>query len=105
MLHEVPTDVVDDDGVRRGPAPNHTPVEWVEEESYFFRLSAYQDRLLEHYAGTPDFMGPDSRRNEIISFVKSGLKDLSMSRTTSVRWGPAARGPLGHSRCWDKSTL
>ncbi|MCP4314868.1 MAG: methionine--tRNA ligase [Hyphomicrobiales bacterium] len=77
---------VDDDGVRRGPAPNRTPVEWVEEESYFFRLSAYQDRLLEHYTKFPDFMGPDSCKNEVISFVKSGLKDLSMSRTT-FDWG------------------
>ena len=73
-----------DDGVRYGP--QGTPVEWVEEESYFFRLSAYQDRLLKHYEDNPDFIGPAERRNEVISFVKSGLKDLSVSRTT-FDWG------------------
>ena len=70
--------------MRRGP--QGTPVEWVEEKSYFFRLSAYQDRLLALYESQPDFIGPDSRRNEVISFVKSGLKDLSISRTT-FDWG------------------
>ncbi len=72
------------DGVRYGP--QGTPVEWVEEESYFFRLSAYQDRLLQLYADRPSFIGPNERRNEIVSFVKSGLKDLSISRTT-FDWG------------------
>ena len=72
------------DGVRYGP--QGTPVEWVEEESYFFRLSAYQDRLLKLYEENPDFIGPAERRNEVISFVKSGLKDLSVSRTT-FDWG------------------
>jgi methionyl-tRNA synthetase len=72
------------DNVRYGP--QGTPVEWVEEESYFFRLSAYQDRLLGHYAANPDFIGPDERRNEVVSFVKGGLKDLSISRTT-FDWG------------------
>jgi len=76
--------VVGDDGVRRGP--QGTPVEWVDEKSYFFRLSAYQDRLLALYESQPDFIGPDSRRNEVISFVKRGLKDLSISRTT-FDWG------------------
>jgi methionyl-tRNA synthetase len=76
--------VVGDDGVRRGP--QGTPVEWVEENSYFFRLSAYQDRLLALYESQPDFIGPDARRNEVISFVKGGLKDLSISRTT-FDWG------------------
>jgi methionyl-tRNA synthetase len=65
---------VGDDGVRRGP--QGTPVEWVDEKSYFFRLSAYQDKLLALYESQPDFIGPDSRRNEVISFVKSGLRDL-----------------------------
>ncbi|ASY56700.1 methionine--tRNA ligase [Sinorhizobium sp. CCBAU 05631] len=73
-----------DDGVRYGP--QGTPVEWVEEESYFFRLSAYQDKLLKLYEDNPDFIGPAERRNEVISFVKSGLKDLSVSRTT-FDWG------------------
>jgi len=76
--------VIREDGTRYGP--QGTPVEWVEEESYFFRLSAFQDRLLKHYEDHPDFIGPNERRNEIVSFVKSGLKDLSMSRTT-FDWG------------------
>jgi methionyl-tRNA synthetase len=75
---------VGDDNVRRGP--QGTPVEWVDERSYFFKLSAYQDRLLKLYEEQPDFIGPDARRNEIVSFVKSGLKDLSISRTT-FDWG------------------
>jgi methionyl-tRNA synthetase len=76
--------VVGADEVRRGP--QGTPVEWVEEKSYFFKLSAYQDRLLALYNEQPDFIGPDSRRNEVISFVKGGLRDLSISRTT-FDWG------------------
>jgi len=72
------------DGVRYGP--QGTPVEWVQEESYFFKLSEYQDRLLKFYEENPDFIGPAERRNEVISFVKSGLKDLSISRTT-FDWG------------------
>jgi methionyl-tRNA synthetase len=75
---------VGEDDVRRGP--QGTPVEWVEEKSYFFRLSAYQDKLLKLYESQPDFIGPDSRRNEVMSFVKGGLKDLSISRTT-FDWG------------------
>ncbi len=73
-----------EDGVRRGP--QGTPVEWVEEESYFFRLSSYQDRLLALYEAQPDFIGPDARKNEVVSFVRSGLRDLSISRTT-FDWG------------------
>ncbi|MGH6776881.1 MAG: methionine--tRNA ligase, partial [Bradyrhizobium sp.] len=73
-----------EDGIRRGP--QSTPVEWVEEKSYFFRLSAYQDKLLALYEAQPDFIGPDSRRNEVVSFVRSGLRDLSISRTT-FDWG------------------
>ena len=76
--------VLGEDNVRRGP--QGSPVEWVEEKSYFFKLSAYQDRLLKLYESQPDFIGPDSRRNEVISFVKGGLKDLSISRTT-FDWG------------------
>ena len=82
-----------DDGVRYGA--QDTPVEWVEEESYFFRLSAYQDRLLAHYAENPDFIGPDERRNEVVSFVKSGLRDLSISRTT-FDWGIKVPDDDGH---------
>jgi methionyl-tRNA synthetase len=66
--------------------PQGTPVEWVEEESYFFRLSAYQDKLLDLYARHPDFVLPKERLNEVVSFVKGGLQDLSISRTT-FDWG------------------
>ncbi len=69
-----------------GKAPSGAPVEWVEEPSYFFRLSAFQDRLLELYDSNPEFVGPKSRLNEVKSFVKSGLRDLSVSRT-SFSWG------------------
>ena len=69
-----------------GQAPTGAPVEWVEEPSYFFRLSAWQDRLLAFYEANPDFIGPQTRRNEVISFVKGGLNDLSVSRT-SFKWG------------------
>jgi methionyl-tRNA synthetase len=81
------------DGVRYGP--QGTPVEWVEEESYFFRLSGYQDRLLEFYEKHPDFIGPPERRNEVVSFVKSGLNDLSISRTT-FDWGVPVPGDEKH---------
>jgi methionyl-tRNA synthetase len=84
---------VGEDNVRRGP--QGTPVEWVEEKSYFFKLSAYQDRLLKLYAEQPDFIGPDSRKNEVISFVKSGLRDLSISRTT-FDWGVKVPGDGEH---------
>src|SRR5262249_28138972 len=73
-----------EDNVRRGPTG--TPVEWVEEESYFFRLSAYQDRLLQLYPEHPDFVLPETRLNEVASFVRGGLQDLSISRTT-FDWG------------------
>jgi methionyl-tRNA synthetase len=76
--------VVGDDGTRRGPMG--TPVEWVEEESYFFRLSAYQQKLLDLYASVPDFVLPKERLNEVASFVRGGLQDLSISRTT-FEWG------------------
>jgi methionyl-tRNA synthetase len=82
-----------EDDVRRGP--QGTPVEWVEEKSYFFRLSAYQDRLLALYESQPDFIGPDSRKNEVVSFVKSGLRDLSVSRTT-FDWGVKVPGDPEH---------
>ncbi len=84
---------VREDGVRYGP--QGTPVEWVEEESYFFRLSAYQDRLLDLYEKNPGFIMPAERRNEIVSFVKSGLKDLSISRTT-FDWGIPVPGDEKH---------
>lgn len=82
-----------EDGSRR--APTGTPVEWMEEESYFFRLSAFGDRLLAHYAANPDFISPPERRNEIESFVRQGLRDLSMSRTT-FDWGIPVPGNPRH---------
>lgn len=84
---------VGEDGVRREPLGSE--VEWNEEETYFFRLSAYQDRLLAHYEANPDFIGPAERRNEVISFVKSGLKDLSVSRST-FSWGVPVPGDEKH---------
>ena len=76
-------------------SPQGTPVEWVEEESYFFRLSAYQDRLLAHYQAHPEFIGPDTRANEVKSFVRGGLQDLSISRTT-FDWGIPVPGDPKH---------
>src|SRR5499433_830041 len=75
---------LNDDGERVGP--QGTPVEWVEEESYFFRLSAYQQKLLDLYARHPDYVLPKERLNEVVAFVKGGLQDLSISRTT-FDWG------------------
>ncbi|WP_062225722.1 methionine--tRNA ligase [Aureimonas frigidaquae] len=82
-----------EDGTRLGP--QGSPVEWVEEESYFFRLSAFQDRLLALYEENPDFIGPAERRNEVVSFVRSGLRDLSISRTT-FDWGIPVPGDDRH---------
>jgi len=62
------------------------PTETVTEENYFFKLSAFADRLLKHYADNPDFIQPEARRNEVISFVRGGLQDLSISRST-IKWG------------------
>ncbi|MGK2739788.1 methionine--tRNA ligase [Tepidicaulis sp. LMO-SS28] len=76
-------------------APTGTPVEWIEEESYFFRLSAYGDRLLEHYEANPDFILPETRRNEVVAFVKRGLRDLSISRT-KIDWGVPVPGDPKH---------
>lgn len=81
------------DGVK--VSPQGTPVEWTAEESWFFRLSAYQDRLLAHYAANPDFIRPDSRKNEVLRFVEAGLRDLSVSRT-SFDWGVPVPGSPGH---------
>ena len=78
-----------------GKAPTGADVEWVEEPSYFFKLSKYQQPLLDFYAANPDFILPESRRNEVISFVKGGLKDLSISRTT-FKWGVPVPGDDKH---------
>jgi methionyl-tRNA synthetase len=72
-----------------------TPVEWVEEESYFFKLSAYQQKLLDLYASVPDFVLPKERLNEVASFVRGGLQDLSISRTT-FDWGVKVPGADKH---------
>jgi len=72
-----------------------TPVTWTEEQTYFFRLSAYAEPLLAHYAANPDFIAPEVRRNEVISFVSGGLRDLSVSRT-SFDWGVPVPGDPAH---------
>ena len=76
-------------------SPQGTPVEWTAEESWFFRLSNYQQPLLDHYAANPDFIRPESRRNEIAKFVEGGLSDLSVSRT-SFDWGVPVPRADGH---------
>ncbi len=76
-------------------APSGAECEWVEEPSYFFDLSKWQERLLEFYDENPDFVAPASRRNEVVSFVKGGLQDLSVSRT-SFGWGIPVPGGAGH---------
>jgi len=84
---------VGDDGGKL--SPQGTPVEWTVEESWFFRLSAYGERLLAHYAANPDFIQPASRRNEVLRFVEGGLTDLSVSRT-SFDWGVPVPGHPDH---------
>jgi len=83
------TEVVD------GKAPTGAPVEWVEEPSYFFDLSEWQQPLLDFYAAHPDFVGPETRFNEVKSFVKGGLRDLSVSRA-SFKWGIPVPGDPDH---------
>ncbi len=79
-------DEIEERDGRRFSLKTGTPVEWVEEESYFFKLSAYAGKLLELYEKRPDFIVPEHYRNEIVAFVKRGLNDLSISRTT-FDWG------------------
>lgn len=76
-------------------SPNGAPVEWTVEESWFFRLSRFQQPLLDHYASHPEFIQPDSRRNEVVSFVSGGLSDLSVSRS-SFDWGVPVPDSPGH---------
>jgi len=76
-------------------SPQGTPVEWTVEESWFFRLSAYQDKLLALYESNRDFIRPESRRNEVMRFVEGGLRDLSVSRT-SFDWGVRVPGADDH---------
>jgi methionyl-tRNA synthetase len=76
---------VEPDGTRVA-VESGAPVTWTEEQTYFFRLSEYTDKLLAHYEAHPEFIAPDVRRNEVVSFVSGGLRDLSISRTT-FDWG------------------
>ncbi len=85
---------VGDDGTRVA-SETGTPVTWTEEQTYFFRLSAYAEKLLAHYAENPDFIAPEVRRNEVVSFVSGGLRDLSISRT-SFDWGVPVPGDPSH---------
>jgi methionyl-tRNA synthetase len=91
--YDVSETKVDDKGQRTGP--QGTPVDWVEEESYFFKLSAYQQKLLDLYERVPDFVLPRERLNEVASFVRGGLRDLSVSRTTFT-WGVPVPGDEKH---------
>ena len=79
-------DEIEDDGNGKVAISSKSKVEWIEEESFFFRLSKWENKLLEYYEKNPNFISPSSRKNEVISFVKSGLKDLSVSRK-SFSWG------------------
>ena len=78
-------EIIEKDGINKAESSG-SPVEWIEEESYFFRLSKWQDKLLDYYEKNPDFISPKTRKNEVVSFVKSGLKDLSISRK-AFSWG------------------
>ena len=89
------SELLTDDASGARVAPSGAPVEWVEEPSYFFRLSAWQEPLLKFYEENPDFIAPESRRNEVMSFVRSGLLDLSISRT-SFSWGVPVPGDDKH---------
>jgi methionyl-tRNA synthetase len=87
-------ELVDGEGGAR-LSPQGTPVEWTAEETWFFRLSKYQQPLLDLYRDNPDFIRPESRRNEVLRFVEGGLSDLSVSRT-SFDWGVPVPGSPGH---------
>jgi methionyl-tRNA synthetase len=76
-------------------APTGAPVEWVREPNFLFRLSQWQDALLQHYEENPDFVGPTAKRNEMLSFIRGGLTDLSVSRT-SFKWGIPVPDEPGH---------
>ncbi len=88
-------DEIEEKNGRRISKVSGSSVEWVEEESYFFKLSSCQKKLLDHYQNNKDFILPQSRRNEVISFVEKGLKDLSISRT-SFSWGIPVPGDKKH---------
>jgi methionyl-tRNA synthetase len=88
------SELVDGEGDEK-LSPQGTPVEWTAEETWFFRLSKYQEPLLQLYRDNPDFIRPESRRNEVMRFVEGGLKDLSVSRT-SFDWGVPVPGSPDH---------
>jgi len=88
-------DEIIDKGEKKIAEASGSQVEWIEEESYFFRLSKWQDKLLDYYEKNPDFISPKSRKNEVISFVKGGLKDLSISRK-AFSWGIKVPGNSDH---------
>jgi methionyl-tRNA synthetase len=83
------------DATGRKIAPSGAPVEWVREPSYFFKMSAWQQKLLDYYESHPDFIGPSGKRSEVLSFVRGGLNDLSISRT-SFTWGVPVPGDPTH---------
>jgi len=87
-------ELIDGEGGQR-LSPQGTPVEWTAEETWFFRLSKYQQPLLDFYAANPDFIRPEARRNEVMRFVEGGLSDLSVSRT-SFDWGVPVPDSPGH---------
>ena len=87
-------EIIDKNGFKVAESSG-SQVEWIEEESYFFRLSKWQGKLLDYYEKNPDFISPKSRKNEVISFVKGGLKDLSISRK-SFSWGIKVPGNPDH---------
>lgn len=87
-------ELIDGEGGQR-LSPQGTPVEWTAEETWFFRLSKYQQPLLDLYAANPDFIRPETRRNEVMRFVEGGLSDLSVSRT-SFDWGVPVPDSPGH---------
>ena len=88
-------EIIIDKKTKKKISPSGNEVQWVEEESYFFKLSEWQEKLLDYYQKNPNFIAPESRKNEIISFVKNGLNDLSISRTT-FSWGVEVPGDKKH---------
>jgi methionyl-tRNA synthetase len=86
---------VDESEVKDGKAPSGAPVEWMEESSYFFRLSEWERPLLDYYEANPSAIAPIGRRNEVLSFLKGGLRDLAISRT-KFTWGVAVPGSSEH---------
>jgi len=83
-----------------GKCPDHqTPLTWIEEENYFFKMSKYQGWLIDHLERNPDFVRPERYRNEVLGFLRDPLQDLSISRpTTRLKWGVRSRSTTGTSR-------